>query len=292
MSIKSRISDKSPQIFLAVGIISFVGAVITAALKSEEVKPIFKNAKKDIKAATINEDRYGFKNETEVKLYKAKVATVAAIDISKTMAVSIGLTVFGTCCVCKSYKLMNNKQLALISGIDILDAGYKSLRETVKENVDEKTMQKIDDQVRAKNVSKQIDAIKKVDNHICNDVETFTRFFNEETSNKYPTGGADTVLPFLKSQETYFNQLLHIRGIVYFNEILDALGLPKNDETKRIYWESNGGKNFIDFGITGAYFIDYDNVLDCYNCIRDKSKIPRPNGGFILCFNADLSNIR
>lgn len=291
MSLQSKISEKSPQIFLTAGIISFIGAVITTAMKADKVKPIFKSAKEDIKAASIDDNRYGFKNQTEVNLYKAKLAAGAAIDISKEMAVSIGLTVFGTCCICKSYKIMNNRQLALISGIDILDAGYKSLRDTVKENVDEKTMQKIDDEVRAKNVSQQINAIKKVDAHICNDTETCTRFFSAETSNKYPTGGADTVLPFLKSQETYFNQLLHIRGVVCFNEILDALGLPKNDDTKRIRWYSNGGKGFIDFGISGAYFIDYDNILDCYNCIRDKNKIPRPNGGFILCFNADLSNI-
>lgn len=292
MSIKTKLSENSPKIFMVAGILGFIGSTVTAIAKSDKVKPIVKKAKADIKNAKIDDPRYGFKNKSDVQLYKAKVATIAAIDISKELAVPIGLSMISTGCILKSYKIMNNRQLALVGTIDILKTGAEVYKKAVVDEVGEETAKKIDEKVMLKYMTNQIEKARKVDKP-SNDVETFSRYFSKETSNKFPEGGADTVLPFLKSQETYFNQLLHSRerfgrpGVVRYNEVLDALGFPKIPEGETAGWISRNGDGFVDFGISGAYFADYDGVLDRYNCVRDLNKIPRSDSGYMLCFNVD-----
>lgn len=43
----------------------------------------------------------------------------------------------------------------------------------------------------------------------------------------------------------------------------------------------------MDFGISGAYYADYDGILDRYNCVADTNKIPRSDSGYILNFNVN-----
>ena len=293
MSIKSSFSNHSSQIFLVTGIIGFVGSIVTTVMKSDKVKPIVVETKKQLKEVSVDDPRFGFKSKAEERLYKTQLIGKAAFDISKEMAVPIGMALVSTGCLLKSYNIMNEKHLAAVSTISALDAGYKRYKNAVYQEVGEETAKKIDDNVIKKEIVRQIESVCKGDNTICQDVESFSRYFSKGTSNKFPDGGADTVLPFLKSQETYFNQLLHLRerfgrpGVVRYNEVLDALGFPKVPEGETAGWISYGGDGSIDFGIAGAYHTDYDGLLDEYNCVRDPEKIPRSDSGYMLCFNVD-----
>lgn len=280
MNFRTKLNNNSQKIFLGLGITGFIGAVVTAALKSDKVKPIIKKTKEELKQEVTTKD-------------KAYTIAKASIDISKEMIIPISLATFSTGCVLKSYKIMNSKQLALVGTIDILKNGAEVYKKAVLDEVGEETVKKIDEKVAIKHMTDQLQKIVKGDGKVCTDVDTFSRYFSRETSNKFPDGGADTVLPFLKSKETYFNQLLHSRerhgrpGVVRFNEVLDALGFPKIPEGETAGWISHNGNGFIDFGIVGAYYADYDGVLDRYNCVRDMNKIPRSDSGYMLCFNVD-----
>lgn len=282
MKIKSPGGIKNPKFFLVAGIVGFVGTTVTAIMKADKVKPIVKEAKEELKEAPAP----GSKS-------KLQIVSKAAFDISKEMAIPIGLAMASTGCLLKSYNIMNEKHLAAVSTISALDAGIKRYKNAVYDEVGEETAKKIDDRVIRKEIVKQLDAACKPDEHECRDFETFTRYFSKETSNKFPEGGADTVLPFLKSAETYFNQLLHNRerlgrtGVIRYNEVLDYLGFPKVPEGETAGWISKRGDGFVDFGISGAYYADYDGVLDRYNCVADTSKIPRMDSGYMLCFNVD-----
>lgn len=277
MNLKTKLVNNSPKIFMVAGITGFIGAVITTALKADKVKPIVKKTKEELKTTDS----------------KAKVVGKAAIDISKELAVPISLVTLSTGCILKSYKIMNNRQLAMVGTIDILKRGANVYKKAVLEEVGEETSKKIDEKVIVKQITDQLEKAYKDDGHFCLDGESFSRYFSKETSNKFPEGGADTVLPFLKAQETYFNQLLHSRerfgrpGIIRYNEVLDALGFPKVPEGETSGWISHGGDGFVDFGIAGAYYADYDGLLDRYNCVKDESKIPRSDSGYMLCFNVD-----
>lgn len=272
----------SSKLFLSLGIAGFVGSTVVAVMKADGVKPIFAKAKKELRQPPTK----GSKSKTYV-------IGKAAIDISKEMAIPIGMAVLSAGCVCKAYNIVNAKHLAAVGTIDILDTSLKTYKNAVKEEVDESTSKKIEDRVIRKQVTDQLEAIKCMDSTRPYDTEVFNRYFSKETSCKFPEGGADTVLPFLKSAETYFNQLLHNRerfgrpGVVRFNEVLDYLGFPKIPEGETAGWVSYGGRGYIDFGISGAYFADYDGVLDRYNCVADTNKIPRSDSGYMLCFNVD-----
>lgn len=292
MSIKHTISKHSPQIFMAAGILGFVSAAVVAVMKADKIKPIIDETKDNVKAATIDDRRFGFKTKGDEILYKTTIVTKAVAKVSKEMAVPIGLATLSTGCLLKSYNIMSDRQLALVSTIDILKTGKDVYRKAVLDEVGEETTKKIDEKVIVKQITDHLEKAHRNNSNTVNaDADTFSRYFCKETSNKYPKEGADTVLPFLKAAETYFNQLLHSReclgrpGVVRFNEVLDYLGFQKIPEGETSGWISYGGKGFVDFGIIGAYYADYDGLLDRYNCIIDTNKIPRSNSGYMLCFN-------
>ena len=277
-----KLSKYSPQIFIAAGIAGYVGAIIFSVKKADKVKPIVKKAKEDLKETS----KKGSKT-------KAQVITKAVVDISKEMSIPIGMATLATGCILKSYNIMSAENLAAVGTIDILKRNMNAYKKSVIEEVGEDAAEKIENRVVKNQIIKQLEQIRANSPTNSYDLETFNRYFSTETSNKFPTGGADTVLPFLKSQETYFNQLLHSRerfgrpGIVRFNEVLDALGFQKIPEGETAGWVSYGGKGFIDFGISGAYYADFDDVLDRYNCVADPGTIPRSESGYMLCFNVD-----
>lgn len=293
MNVRQAFKRNASKIYLVEGIIGFVSATILAVKKADKVKPIIEDTKEELDAVTMDDVRYGFSSKAEERRYKAKVIAKAAIDISAVMAVPIGISCMSIGCLVKSHKEATKPYLEAVGTIGILKNSADLYKKAVSEEVDAETLKKIDERVIARQIVDQISSICKSDDGICEDYETFNRYFSKETSNKFPDGGADTVLPFLKSQETYFNQLLHARerrgrpGIVRFNEVLDALGFSKIPEGETAGWISYGGDGSIDFGIAGAYHTDYDGLLDRYNCVRDPEKIPRSDSGYMLCFNVD-----
>ena len=195
MSLKTKLSDKSPQIFMAAGVISFIGAVVTAAMKADKVKPIFKEAKEEFKAAKVDEKRYGFKNKTEENLYKAKVVGKATIDICKELRWPIALTTVGVLFELRGFEKLSEEKMALASKIDILGTSYGNLKQAIEEEADEEVANKINDNVRSKGVAKRLKKLREEDFHVSTNPENYTYWFSADSSNKYP-GGADTVFPF------------------------------------------------------------------------------------------------
>ena len=295
MSFKQFLRKRSPQIYLSMGIAGFIGATVIAVKKADKVKPVVLQAKEDFDGATIDDYRFGFKTKGDERRYKAKIVVYAALEVTKIMAVPIGLGCISTACIIKSNKAANAKYLEAVGTIGILRNSAELYKKAVAEEVDEETLKKINDKVNMKQIVDQLNSICKSDGTYCEDPETFNRYFSKETSNKFPDGGDEAVLPFLKSKETYFNQLLHTRerrsrnklGFVSYNEVMDALGFPKIPEGDTAGWTSRNGKGFIDFGIAGAYYADYDGVLDRYNCVINPNDIPWSISGFMLCFNVD-----
>ena len=291
MGIKQSISKHYSQLYLAAGIVSFVGAVVTAVMRADKIKPIVNETVDNVKAACYEDRRFGFKSKNEEYIFKAKEIVKGTAKISKEMAVPISLMTLGTYCVCKSYNIVNDERLAYMGVASGMKATLNSFKEATKEEVGEETYKKIEKNVFTKQVESQLKAARVGDRNTPNDVEVFTKYFCKDLSNKYPEGGADTVLPFLKAGETYFNQLLHSRdhggrpGIVRFNEVLDYLGFPKVPEGEIAGWISYSGKGYVDFGISGACYADYDSILDRFNCISDPNKIPKSNSGYILGFD-------
>lgn len=61
-------------------------------------------------------------------------------------------------------------------------------------------------------------------------------------------------LTLLQSKQTYFNDLLKIRGYVFLRDVYEDLGFPVTVKTLFVGWvydlENSIGDNFIDFGIT------------------------------------------
>ena len=97
------------------------------------------------------------------------------------------------------------------------------------------------------------------------ELSMYAQIFNWE--NPYWWKDRNANLEYLRCQQTYFNNLLKIRGKVYLSDVYEGLGFPVDDVSRHVGWryaEDNVvGDNYIDFGLLEKRFCnDYDIVLD------------------------------
>jgi hypothetical protein len=78
---------------------------------------------------------------------------------------------------------------------------------------------------------------------------TYLRPWFDESNTNWMNDAESNWL-FLKGVQTHMNNVLHIRGHVFLNDIMDALRMPRTPEGQIAGWVRGGeGDNFIDFGL-------------------------------------------
>lgn len=90
-------------------------------------------------------------------------------------------------------------------------------------------------------ISNNIVEIEKGDN---NGLSKYARYFTPGCPNW--TENQDYNMLYLKSQQTYANNLLRARGHLFLNEVYDMLGLPRTKDGCVVGWVFG---SYVDFGL-------------------------------------------
>lgn len=277
-----KIRKVSPQICFVVGTVSFIGTVVLsskATLKVDEVldehkenNEKFKDALDKVEQGKISKEVYSYEDyrkdlvinysQTGIKLIKLYGPTVLC------GAISIG-------CFASGHVIMKNRQVAILAGYKAIEEAFTRYRNRViedygperdfmyKHDLRESKTTIIETNEKGKTKTSEINELVKIDEAPSRGA--FTRDFNSQTSSEW----ANTLeynLVALKSQQKYYNDILLVRGHVFFNEILDALGLERSPEGAIFGWVKNKGDDdvYIDFGI----FNPVDGTVNDHNVIQ------------------------
>jgi hypothetical protein len=73
-----------------------------------------------------------------------------------------------------------------------------------------------------------------------------------DTSNVNWSKNTEYNLIFLRAQENFANDKLVARGVVFLNDVYEALGLPRTREGQTKGWAMSEHHKRISFGINGA----------------------------------------
>ena len=258
-------AKNAPTILVVGGVIGIVASTILACratLKVEDILDEHQEKKEKIEEVwqkvvdgDMSEEKY---SESD----KKKDLTVTYVQTAVTMVVNYAPAVIlgglSIACILKSHSIMKTRNLALMAAYKTLDEGFKSYRRRVveeygedkdyqyknglrSETVIEKTT---DENGKTKSVKKEV----LVSNDDPNNLSIYAKYFDESCLNwsKSP----EYSMLFLKAQQSYFNDMLRVRGHVFLNEVYDALGIERTKAGSVVGWVMGEGRaNSIDFGL-------------------------------------------
>ena len=128
---------------------------------------------------------------------------------------------------------------------------YGYVTEEIKEKV-------TDENGKTKTVKKTVNVLpEEVAEEYRNNELDYCRIF--DWSNPFWQGDISYNLTFLRSQQSYFNDLLRANGHVFFNDVLKTLGFKPTRAGQVVGWKydpDNDGDGYIDFRISETYVED------------------------------------
>lgn len=259
-----KAEEHSPELLLAGGIILGVGATVMACkatLKVEGVLDVYHKNLENITMVMDPENREKFENYTDEDAKRDKfVNFIQTIGkLGKLYAPAIGLGIMSVSCLLGSYRIMNQRQIALNAAYLAVKKAYDDYRERVKEEIGEEAEDDLFHGVK-KITSEEVVKNKKGDEKVVkkeglvrngSGYSPYARFFDESSVYFRKDQGLNKL--FLIQTQSQMNDLLKLRGHVFLNEVYDALDIPHSKEGAVVGWKLGNGDNYIDFGIWDPY---------------------------------------
>jgi len=279
-----KIQKHSPEICLAVGIVTTIAGVVTACRATIKAQEVLEDHKKQMETIHKCEETGKTTNEKgEIVEYTHEDAKkdsfttliktgVKCLRLYLMSLILIGLSIF---CQIKGYKTLSERLAMASAAYAALAAKFKDYRKRVRDKFGEEEEKAIYHNMRAKDITmtttdedgnvveqKQTVMIADDDDYTA----LFTKYNSDGTVNTAWNPDIDRNLFWLRSEQSYLNSVLQLRNgkPVTLNEVRHRLGLPLTAKGQAVGWtyEPNNpnhkGDNYIDFGIDKIYRA-YDN---------------------------------
>lgn len=291
-----KLKKNSPEILLGIGIVGFVGTVVTACsatLRADEVIDYHKKKINDIHEAKeiVEQDPEG-ELEYDEHLYRQDLGIQYLKTTGKMLklyAPSIALGAFSLGCILTSRNIMQRRYLGVVAAYNGVSMAFEEYRKRVKDEYgdeldkhfrygttyDTLTEIKIDEETGKK--TKEKVPVEQTDSSVVNPNDDSCRFF--DSSNPNWDKNPNFSMMFLRGQQNYLNDLLHTRGHVFLNEVYDALGFEHTPQGAVLGWIEGKGDDYIDFGL---YDQNKDNVRRFVNGTDNTILLEFNHDGVIL----------
>lgn len=259
------IKKNSPEILLGLGIIGFVGTVVTACkatLRADEVLEYHKQKMKDIHdAKEIADQNPDGELEYDDGLYRQDVGIQylkTTGNMVKLYAPTIALGTLSLACILASRNIMRKRYLSVVAAYNGVTAAFEEYRKRVRdeygENLDKHfrygttygTLTEVDVDENGKKTKTKVDT-EQTDSTMVSPSDDSCRFFDSTNPNwdKNPQFS----MMWLRGQQNILNDILHTRGHVFLNEVYDALGFSHTPQGAVLGWIDGEGDDCIDFGL-------------------------------------------
>lgn len=255
----------SPEILLGIGIIGFVGTVITACratLRADEVLEYHKRKMKDIHdAKEIADQNPEGELAYDDNLYRQDIGfqyLKTTGNMVKLYTPTIALGSLSLACILVSRNIMHKRYLGAVAAYNGVSAAFEQYRKRVRDEYGEgldkhfrygttyDTLTEVGVDENGKKTKTKVDT-ENTNPALVNPNDDSCRFFDESNPNwdKNPTFS----MMWLRGQQNILNDILHTRGHVFLNEVYDALGFPHTPQGAVLGWIDGEGDDCIDFGL-------------------------------------------
>lgn len=239
---KLLLQKNTPHILFGVGIVGVIGGTVLACRATLKSGPVLDEFKEDIEAVK--------RDLSDTDHYQKDLAYAyirGTTELVKLYAPAIVVTGVSVAALTGSHVQMTRRNTSLTIAYAGLHKAYEEYRERVRKELGK---DKELDIYHGVEVEKEKDGAKVIDKRIVdpNKLSVYARLFDSMSSNW--TNEPEYNLVFLKAQQNYLNNLLHVRGHVFLNEVYDALDIPRSRAGQIVGWVIGAdGDNYIDFGL-------------------------------------------
>lgn len=249
----------SPEILLGIGVVGFIGTVVTACIATSKVESVLddhkikmskiEEAKELIASGEMDAEDYTQKDEI---LDKVKFYTETGVALLKLYGPTIGLGAMSVYCVLSGHKILNGRYVGALTAYNGLLGTFKKYRK----NVVDAYGQDVDRAMRygaeyilekKKNEKGEKVTEKKENIEMTFPDDDTARYFDAQNPNWDPNPNFDIM--FLRGQQNILNDILQTRGHVFLNEVYDALGFEHTPQGAVLGWVKGMGDDYIDFGL-------------------------------------------
>jgi Family of unknown function (DUF6353) len=245
----------SPTIFFVGGVIGMIGSTVLACRATLKLEETLDENKKKVQAVQeFQNEKY---SQADREQDTAILYIRSAIAVAKLYAPAVLLGSASIGMLTQSHNILVKRNAALAAAYTALDKGFREYRARVVDKYGE------DEDLELRYGSEKV-TIKdpetgknKTVSRVGPDgASIYARFFDQYNPNWSKDPEINKL--FLRSQQSFLNNLLHARGHVFLNEVYDSLGFDHSEAGSVVGWKlHNGGDDFIDFGVFHAEVPDH-----------------------------------
>jgi hypothetical protein len=247
-----RAQKHAPTILFAAGIVGVVATAVLASratLKLEDVLDEHEDMMDQIKGAS--DTRYS-EQDRKQDLIVAYIRTSTKVTKLYAPAVIVGLASIAA--LTGSHVVLNRRNVALTAAYAAVDKAFRQYRERVVTEYgydkDQELRYGFEEReiVEETKQGPKTTMVKKVS---INSASMYAKWFDEGNPNWEPSAGRNMM--FLRMQQQFANDKLHMNGYLFLNDVYEMLGLKRTSEGQAVGWVLDGGTsdNFVDFGFEG-----------------------------------------
>lgn len=246
-----KLNASSPTILVVSGVVGLGATAVLAARATRHIDPIIEEHQKA--RAFVDERPYVNKRERQRSLMH--LYTKTAFEFTKLYGPTLFVGTASAVSVLGGHKILRGRQIATMAAYSGLLEQFNGYRQRVVKTLGEDMERQIYEGANGEYVE---DPDHKGEYKLkpkfgeLNQDSYLRPWFDERNVNWTRDPQANYF--FLKSVQTHMNNLLHIRGHVFLNDVYDALKLERTSEGAILGWVFGGGKDdFVDFGfMTGS----------------------------------------
>lgn len=265
-----KVKKHSPEILLAMGIVSFIATVITASKATLKIDEVLAEDSEKLDSCKKAHAANAYKSEEDYNQDVIILYSRMGLSLAKLYAVPTALGLASIGCFVSAHVIMDKRNAALTGSLIAVQSAFNKYRERVIEaegkELDEKCLHGYTKETIEKDEIDESGKTHKVKELVnksdAPELSPYARIFDE--SSVYWQKAPEYNQIFLKRQQAAANDMLKIRGHVFLNEVYDMIGIPRSQLGAVVGWVYNSekGDNFIDFGLTD---ITREKVRDFIN---------------------------
>ncbi len=238
------LQKNSPSILFVGGLAGVLGGTVLACRATLKLEKTLDEAKAEIDL--INDDTDAVKGRDLSYAYAKHGLTILKLYGPAVICTSAGVVM-----LTRSHNTLMQRNASLTAAYAVVTEAFDAYRGRVRDEVGEERESQLYRGQSIVTVGSGKDAYQAC--MTSDALSPYAVWWDESVSSFQPNGSMN--LQWVKGQENFANDRLHLQGWLLLNDVYTALGLPPTSAGAVVGWLSdpqNGGDGYIDFGLEEA----------------------------------------
>ena len=257
-----KLRKHSPAILMTAGVIGTVTGVVLACKATLKVNDILDETKEQldrIHECAENPELAEEYSEEDAKKDTTILYVHTGLKFVRLYAPSAALCALSIASMVGSHVILQKRNVALAAAFATVNTSFKEYRQRVVDRFGEEIDRQLKYNYKSVEVEETVtdeNGEEKTEKKVINVVDPngysdYARFFDESSPYWKKDEGYNAM--FVKSIQNWANDKLKANGMLFLNEVYEALGIPPTKAGQIVGWvydpDHPVGDNFVDFGM-------------------------------------------